>query len=524
MPAAFLHGIEIIELTTGPVPVQIVKSAVIGLVGTAPTWDVPATAPVQPPAPNAPMLVSSARDGSAFGPLMQGYTIPRALAAIQAQGAGQAIVVNVFDPTVHNSVVASLALSFPATGAVQVINLGHMGILGGGGALGTASKPVVKNSGGTVTYVEGTDYTVDYINGLITAKSGGALTASEAITVGFSYADPTKVTTANIAGAVTNGVYTGAQALLTTFQTMGFFAKVLIAPGYTHNSDNVVAAALLTIAGTIRAMALIDSPPGTTVATAIANRGVAGNPFDTSSKRAILCFPQEKFTDTGIIPTGVTTDANGNPILANADATAVAPYSQWVAGVIAAKDLDKGYWFSPSNTEVIGILGPDVTVIASAFDANSDVNTLNSDGILTVFNFFGTGLRVWGNRSAAFPTQTSLDNFILVRRVMDVIEESVQLAMLQFVDLPISNAMITAVLASVNSFIRTQIQRGALVAGAASYDPAENPSSEIAAGHLTFDLDITPPPPAERITWNVTLDSAPLGQLGATAAATQSAA
>ena len=38
---------------------------------------------------------------------------------------------------------------------------------------------------------------------------------------------------------------------------------------------------------------------------------------------------------------------------------------------------------------------------------------------------------------------------------MDVIEESVELAMLQFIDQPISNALITAIVASVNSFLRT---------------------------------------------------------------------
>jgi phage tail sheath protein FI len=67
---------------------------------------------------------------------------------------------------------------------------------------------------------------------------------------------------------------------------------------------------------------------------------------------------------------------------------------------------------------------------------------------------------------------------------MDVIEESVELSMLQFLDQPISNALITAILASVNSFIRTLIQRGALVAGAATYNPAENPPNTIAAGQL----------------------------------------
>jgi len=32
----FLHGVEVIEIDDGPRPIQTVRSAVIGLVGTAP--------------------------------------------------------------------------------------------------------------------------------------------------------------------------------------------------------------------------------------------------------------------------------------------------------------------------------------------------------------------------------------------------------------------------------------------------------------------------------------------------------
>jgi phage tail sheath protein FI len=187
------------------------------------------------------------------------------------------------------------------------------------------------------------------------------------------------------------------------------------------------------------------------------------------------------------------------------------------------KDLKNGYWWSPSNTEASGILGPDVTLYASIMDAASDVNNLNAAGILTVFNAFGTGLRVWGNRSAGYPTITTPDNFISARRTMDVIEESVQLSMLQFIDQPISNALITAILASVNAFVRTLIQRGALVAGSASYNPAENPPSQIAAGQLVFDIDVMPPPPAERISFNVYIDTTLLSQLGNSSGLTSTA-
>ena len=112
-------------------------------------------APATAPAVNAPTLVSSALDAANFGPVVRGYTIPYALAAIQEQGAGQAIVVNVFNPTVHFTSVAATAFPFNAQGA---INLGHMGV----------SNVVVTSDPAGTTYVAGTDYTLDPVNGVIT--------------------------------------------------------------------------------------------------------------------------------------------------------------------------------------------------------------------------------------------------------------------------------------------------------------------------------------------------------------------
>jgi phage tail sheath protein FI len=279
---------------------------------------------------NAPTLVSSALDAAKFGPLVRGYTIPYALAAIQAQGAPQAIVVNVFDPTRHFTAIAATAFTFNTQNA---INLGHMGV---------SNVVVTSNPAGT-TYVAGTDYTLDAVNGAITlipTGSGGHITAGASVLIAFKYADPSKVVDADVIGAITGGVYTGAQALQITYGTLGFFPNILIAPGYSQ--DTTVAAALDAMASKVRAVALVDSPPATSATAAIANRGTVGNAFATSSTRTILCYPQETFFDTGIVPTGVTLNASGIPLTSQFNANAVAPYSQWVAGAIAAKDLGAG--------------------------------------------------------------------------------------------------------------------------------------------------------------------------------------
>ena len=101
MPASFLHGVETIEIEKGARTIRTVKTAVIGLVGTAPLEDVDAEYRTV----NEPTLILNEIDAvKYFGSPKNGYTIPQALQAIFDQGAGVVIVVNVFDPSKHESV------------------------------------------------------------------------------------------------------------------------------------------------------------------------------------------------------------------------------------------------------------------------------------------------------------------------------------------------------------------------------------------------------------------------------------
>lgn len=400
MAANFLHGVETIIIEKGPRPITGVKTAVIGLVGTAPIQSVSSTDRTI----NQPIVIRNPVDAAKyFGANTTGYTIPAALDAIFDQGNGPiCIVVNVFDPDVHT----------------------------------TSGTP-----------------------------------------------DPSKVIAADIIGEVdTDGNSSGLQALIGTYNLFGYVAKMLIAPGYC--TQNAVATEMIAVADKLRAMALIDAPVGTTVNEAIAGRGASGTiNFNTSNKRAVLCFPHVKRYDTAT------------------DTEVLEPLSQRLAGVIAARDVEKGYWWSPSNAEIKGIVGMELPITALINDSTTEANALNEAGIVTLFNSFGTGIRTWGNRSAAFPTNTSPENFINVQRTADILHESIEYNMLQYIDRPINQALIDTIRESVNGFIRTLVMRGALIDGKCVYDPAKNPTTEIAAGHLTFDLEFMPPTPAERITF-----------------------
>lgn len=407
MAANYLHGVETIEILKGPRPIRQVKTAVVGLIGTAPMGPI-----------NTPTIVLSERDAAQFGQVSaaSGFTIPQALDAIFDQGAGTVIVINVFDPARHT----------------------------------------------------------------VTNESGKS-----------------PVTAADIIGTVdAAGNRTGIKALDDTYNRFGFNAKLLIAPVFGTLTS--VSTELIAMAHKLRAMAIIDAPIGLTVQQAVEGRGPAGSiNFNTSSERAILCYPHLAVYD------------------AATDSERLEPMSQRLAGVICRKDMENGYWWSPSNTEFLGITGVERPITARINDPQSEANLLNENGIVTVFNSFGTGLRAWGNRSAAWPSMTHPRNFINVRRTADVLHESVEYSMLQFIDMPIDDGLIDAIRESVNAFMRTLMARGALIDGNCTFDSAKNPPTEVALGHLTFDITFMPPTPAERITFESFIDIELLRGLGA---------
>jgi uncharacterized protein len=489
------------------------------------TWTLIAKGPIsnlQTPILIAGSNPNSLAPGQAgiFGPMIQGYTIPYALNQIYQQNAGQVITVNVFDQTKHYTAISAATYAFPSSGT-QVINVGHMGL----------STIKITNTAASVTYVEGADFSVDRVNGVVTAIGGGLLVSGQSVKINCHYADPSQLADSDLVGAVTSNVYTGMQNWKLAYGLMGFFPKLLIAPSFgtyvatgqaVGSQDATVAAAMSTLAAAMRSMYFIDCPPGTSPATLLSNRGASGNSWNTADFRAILVGPQQLFLDTGIVPTGVSVNpVTGTAVQTLSNVTHASPFSPWVAGVTAARDAAQGYWWGPSNTQITGVLGPDVSVYSSFLDAASDTNTLNSQGIVTSFQAFGTGYRVWGNRDAAFPIYTTPQVFIGVRRIMDGVEQSVQLSMMQYLDQPITNALIASILATVNAFLRTLVSRGALIGGTATFNPTENPASQIANGQLVFDIDCMPPPPAERLTFNVTVDTTLLSELtgGASAAA-----
>lgn len=461
MAANFLHGVETIQILQGPRPVSEVKTAVIGLIGIAPTG----------PAQQL-ILVRNDVEAAQFGEMVPGFNIPAALSHIFAQGAGTVLVVNVFDEATHTTQV---------TDEEKTVTAGRLKL----SAAPIGALTIKTQAGGATTYVKGTDYNIDAFGNFVVVP--GRIANGTVLKFSFKKLNGAAVTDAHLVGSVAvNGTRTGTKVFDLAANSFGFKPKILIAPGYS--AKQAVATELIAAAEKFRGITYIDSTVGATVAQAIADRGQA-SAFFTSNKRAILAYPYVKAYDPA-------TEADG-----------LFPYSSFLAGVTAATDNEFGYWYSPSNKPIAGITGLERNISSDLSDATSEANQLNEAGIMTVFNAFGTGFKTWGNSNASFPTNANPDRFISIVRVSDQVDEAMELAALQFIDGPINTPLIDDIRESGNSFMRVLIGRGALMEGSkVVFDPADNTPTQIAAGNITFRKIFMGPTPAERITYKSVLD------------------
>lgn len=473
MSANYLHGIETLEVERGPRAIRVVKSAVIALVGTAPIGPV-----------NELTLSQTEVDDAKFGPDLEGFSIADALTGIHAFGAGTVLVVNVLDPAIHRSNVEGQDRQFGDNDLLQLLH----------GALQTLE---LKSEDGNNTYSPVTDYSVNLLTGRITRLASGGIPATAKVKANYTHTDPSKVTPADIIGSVTlAGRRTGLKAFQDSYNLYGFFPKIFIAPGFS--TLNSVSVELISSATQLGGVAYIDAPIGSTVQQVIAGRGPLGLiNFNTSSDRARLCYPHVKIYD------------------ARTNGERLQPLSIRAAGLRAKVDNDKGYWWSSSNQELVGVIGLERPLTARVDDPNSEVNLLNENGVTTVFNSFGTGLRLWGNRTAAWPTVTHMRNFENVRRTKDVADESIRYSSLQFVDMPITNSLIDSLTETVNQFFRKLIGDEALLGGECWYDPSRNPQTAIELGHLLINYKLTVPVPFERGTFETEITGEYLVKLGA---------
>lgn len=447
MSASFHHGTETIRIDGGSSPVYTVNGAITAIVGTAPIGDV-----------NMLTLCQTGKDFAKFGgdeATKSGFTIPDAAHIWTRYKSGIAYVVNVCDPTRHKTFISDEVLTVDSN--TLIAKTAHPAIQDGY-TISDNQSPLDSNQ-----------YRINTLTGEITFK-----TMPSTPTISYTYTDPAKVSEADVLGGfvASTGKRTGLELLTEGFGKFGADAKIIIVPEYDKTAT--ASTAMITMAGKLNGITYYNAPKGTSLSTVLQGRGANGMiNFNTSSDRAELCYPYV----VGIL---------GLEHLAT-----------HLAGLRMKVDVEKGYWYSKSNHELLGVTALEIPLTARIDDPQSETNRLNEKGISTVFNSYGTGFRSWGNRLACFPSVSHIKNFEVAQRTGDIIDESIRQFELQYIDRPIDDALIDSLIESIRTYLGTL---KSIVGYSVGLDHDYDLVDAFSRGQIPLVYDYTPKLPAERIS------------------------
>lgn len=489
MSESFLHGVEVLEINSGARPIQTVRSAVVGIIGTAPNSEdaTPATLVLSPAVTNGAVIITGPANETG-----NQYSVR----VIKPSAPSSALAVYINDKAV------TVSLATDGTGVATTTATLLLAALNGNedfAAKLTAELPIGSSGAGLVAPAQtqfltggkreafplgvptlvagskaeavrlGTEGTLPEAIDLIFQQAGAVI-----VVVRVAEGEDSAETSANVAAA--------ADALIQSESVVGFAPRILIAPGFTHQLS--VATALITAAERLRAVVVADGPD-TTDAEAIA---YAGN-FGTD--RLYIVDPGVKVVD-------------------DSGDTVILPASAVAAGLIVKQDNTIGFWASPSNTAINGIIGTTRPIDFAMGDIASRANLLNEQRVATIIR--QNGFRLWGNRSTAADPKFS---FLCVRRTADIIQDSILRAHLWAVDMGITANYLADVTESVNAYLRDLKAKGAIAGGTCWPNGELNTPANIAAGKVYFDFDFSPSYPAERVVFRSIITNKYLADLTA---------
>lgn len=456
----FLHGAEVLQIDNGSRTISTVSSSVIGIVGTAPDAD-PAAFPL-----NTPVLIAGSRSEAGKLDMLGNNTgtLPAALDGILDNASAVIVVVRVDEGENDTGTTANVMGGVnAATGEYE----GLFALRGAKSKVGVAPR-ILLAPGFTHRRL------TQAVTAITVTAPGTGYTAAPAVSItGGNGTGATAHAELNAQGGVARVVidnpgsgYTGAPAVAFT----GGGGSGAAATASFGSTANPVVAEMVGIAESLRAVIIADGPNGND-ADAIAYRK------DFGSKRIYVVDPKV-----------IVTDANGNNTTEWA--------SPRVAGVIARTDNENGFWWSPSNQLINGIIGTSRLIDYAYGDPNSRANLLNAQQVTTIIN--DDGYRVWGNRTCS---QDQKWAFLNIVRTADILNDSVLQNHRWATDRGITKNFVDDVVEGVNAYLRHLTSIGAILGGKCWVDKELNTPAEVEAGRVYFDFDFTGVYAAERITF-----------------------
>lgn len=268
------------------------------------------------------------------------------------------------------------------------------------------------------------------------------------------------------ASKLQQNVIDGLNQLPKSGQLNEIMPRIIIAPDFS--ATDPVAAQIEVIANKVRGVGYIDSPSSATAKTVVLRRQNYG-------KRVEILRPRV-----------FTTSSGSNTSRA---------YSASAAGLRCRIDNEKGFWWSKSNQQIMGVTALEQIDEYIIGDETCIANLLNANQVSTIIR--RSGFRHWGNYLCSTDPQWA---FECVRRTADVIEDSIaETTQDEFIDRPIDLHLGTDIVETINGFIRELFEMGAINGGNAWLDPELNTKESLAAGKLYINVEFAPKSPAQTV-------------------------
>lgn len=476
-----LHGVETIELTSGTVAVTTIQTAIIGLVGTAPD----ASGGTAASGSSGTPILDNVIDFTATIKGREGNVINVAALAGQPAAENPAAVVTSasWDP---ESLTLNITLGCDEHGVITA-KPGDVAEAVGGvdGAKVSASgrgdgiiQPFSLQLAGGEDEPFPLNTPVAVVGTTLLSRLGEKGTLKQALT---DINDQRNALTVVVRVADENDVAKRRAAVLKGIGTLSsaksvttYHPRIVIAPGFSE--DDAVGKGLETVAGKLRAVAYVDCASGATLQEVVQRRQSYG-------ARTELLRPRVQ-----------ASDADGQLVYR--------PYSAFAAGLRARIDFEKGWWWRKSNQDINNILGVEQIDEFILGDENCDANLLNMQNVSTIIR--RAGFKHWGNRLCATNPQWRFES---VRRTADVIEDSIQETMLEYVDRPLDRENADDIIGTINAYMRQLVGLGAIFGGRAWLDEELNTAETMASGVLYINYDFGPKSPTELISLRVRVNN-----------------
>jgi phage tail sheath protein FI len=238
----------------------------------------------------------------------------------------------------------------------------------------------------------------------------------------------------------------------------GLHPRLLVAPG--HSARQPVAAAMDSLAGKLRAIAVIDGPDST----------------DDAAIKYATNFGSKRL---------YMVDAGGIKVWdSQQNKEVLLPASAATAGLFAAKDGQQGsdnggFWCSPSNSEFAEVLGTGRAVEYLYGDPTCRANLLNRACIATIIR--EGGFRLWGNRTLSADPKWS---FVTRVRTCDMVMDAILAGHQWAVDRGITKTYVKDVSDGLDGFMRDLKSAGAVINFEVFPDPLLNTATQLEEGKV----------------------------------------